>query len=79
MTVFTFMIMNVGAVMYLCVTDVVARTLVTYSCSRLMEHAENGNISGVFVTAVWGVESDLSLDIFSHLGEEIFRSHLLQP
>lgn len=33
MTVLTFMIMNVGAVVYLCVTDVVARMLVAYSCS----------------------------------------------
>lgn len=32
MPVFTLMIMNVVAVMYLCVTDVVAGTLVTYSC-----------------------------------------------
>lgn len=35
-----------------------------------------GNISAVFVTAVWGVEPALALDTCSHLGEEIFRNHL---
>lgn len=37
MSVFTFMIMNVGALTYVCVTDVVARMLVIYSCSPAHE------------------------------------------
>lgn len=67
MPVFTLMIMNVVAVMYLCVTDVVAEMLVTYSCCPAHGACKRLELFLVFVTAVWGVESALPLDTCSHL------------
>lgn len=65
MPVFTLMMMNVVAVMYLCVTDVVAGNIQLLPSSWSMQKTRI--VSGVFVTAVWGVESALPLDTCSHL------------